>query len=104
MRVSAKKDLSKIRQQILDHIDSSYSQRIEEIMGPLYMIHQLKRQRYLVVDDEDASKIAQRVEEQDKDLLRLDIERRNMKDEVRAINDFYKLQEYLDQLLGGNNA
>jgi hypothetical protein len=77
-------------------IDAHYASKINEVLGPLAVVHLLKRLGALV--DGDANEIAMRAEEQDDALAALDKERRELKARVRAANTAVEINEILASL------
>jgi hypothetical protein len=71
-----------LRDGALAEVDRHYARKINAVLGPLAVIHMLKRNGALV--DGDADAIAGRAAEQDAELAALDKERRSTKDKIRT--------------------
>ncbi|MGN6773510.1 MAG: hypothetical protein ACTHJQ_27230 [Rhizobiaceae bacterium] len=84
------------RSAALAEVDRHYARKINAVLGPLAVIHMLKRNGALV--DNDAEAIAARAAEQDEELAALDKERRAVKDRIRACTTAANIKTILTSL------
>ncbi|WP_274426736.1 hypothetical protein [Chelativorans sp. YIM 93263] len=85
-------------------IDRHFGGKIDHVIGPLGALHALKRSSALsgngglVESDDDRQAILSRAAEQDKELARLDRERRAAKQKVRAAGSVAEIKAVLASL------